>query len=203
MWPGEADTRELLELVRGGDGEAVNRLLARHREAVRRLVSLRMDRRLAKRLDASDVVQDALVDANRRLADYLDGPPIPFHLWLRRIALDRLIDAHRRHREAGKRSLDREAPLYDDRSSRELLARLFDEGPTPGAAAVRAEMVRRFEEALEELAEGDREILLLRHYEHLSNADAARVLGITEPAASMRHVRALRRLRDAVEEAEG
>lgn len=199
MWPGDEDTRELIALARDGDDDALNRLLARHREAVRRLVGLRMDRRLAKRLDASDVVQDALIDANRRFADYLKGPEIPFHLWLRRIALDRLIDAHRKHRVAGKRSLDREAPLYDDRSSRQLIARLFDDAPTPAAAAVRAELIRRFDSAIAEVPEADREIILLRHYEQLSNADTARVLGITGAAASMRYVRAIRRLRERLD----
>lgn len=111
MWPDSSETQELLQHAQGGDRQAVEGLLARHREALVRLVALRLDRAVARRVDASDIVQDVLVEANRRLDDYLRERKLPFHLWLRQIAQDRMIDAHRRHRGAARRSIDRERPL--------------------------------------------------------------------------------------------
>ena len=108
MWPEHSQTQELLVQAKAGDAAAVDRLLDRHREALRRMIDLRMDRVVQRRVDASDIVQDVLVEANRRLNDYLKDPAMPFHLWLRQIAQDRLIDAHRRHRGAARRSIDRE-----------------------------------------------------------------------------------------------
>jgi RNA polymerase sigma-70 factor (ECF subfamily) len=199
MWPDAADTEQLLDQARDGDPAAVNRLLARHREALRRLVHLRMDRMLQRRIDASDIVQDVLLEASRRLAEYLREPAMPFHLWLRRIARDRLIDAHRRHRVAERRAINREQPAgaaaFADRSSLELAAQLADRELTPAAAAMRHELELRFHAALDQLDETDREVLLMRYFEQLSNQEIAQALGLSEPAAGMRHLRALRRLR--------
>src|SRR3989442_8334793 len=111
MWPDAPETEQLLQRAKRGDGAAVNELLNRHREALRRMVELRLDPAIKGRVDASDIVQDVLVEANRRLKEYLIHPAMPFHLWLRHMAKDRLIDAHRRHRQAQRRSLDREQPL--------------------------------------------------------------------------------------------
>ncbi|MCA9262695.1 MAG: sigma-70 family RNA polymerase sigma factor, partial [Planctomycetales bacterium] len=151
------------------------------------------------RVDASDIVQDVLVDANRRIQAYLDDPAMPFHLWLRQMAKDRMIDAHRRHRGSAKRSVDREQRLLAkpqlDQSTVELAAQLCDAELTPAAAATMHELQARFEEAVEQLGEQDREIVLMRHFEHLSNQEVAQVLGLSEPAASMRYLRAIRRLR--------
>ena len=126
MWPQSRETQELLAEARGGDAEAIDRLLQRHRDALRRMVELRMDHAIARRVDASDIVQDVLIDAHRRLQEYLENPVMPFHLWLRQMAHDRLIDAHRRHRVAARRALDREQPLVvcaaADRSSLDLIA---------------------------------------------------------------------------------
>jgi RNA polymerase sigma-70 factor (ECF subfamily) len=156
-------------------------------------------------VDASDVVQDVLLKASRRLPDYLRSPTLPFHLWLRQIARDLIVDAHRRHRVAGRRSLDRERPpaavAFADRSSMDLAAQLRDPGLTPAAAALRRELQRRFGEAIDRLDEADREVILLRHFEGLSNSEAARVLGLSEAAAGMRHLRALRRLHAILDEA--
>jgi len=189
----------LLDRVRRGDGEAVNGLLERHRAAIRRMIHQRMDRVVQRRVDASDIVQDVLVEANRRLGDYLANPTMPFRLWLRHMARDRLIDAHRRHRVASTRSIDREVPLVtgDDgeRSGADLAGQLADRELTPAAAATWRELERRFADAVERLEESDRQIVLLRHFEHLSTAEAAEVLGLTKPAAGMRYLRAMRRLR--------
>jgi RNA polymerase sigma-70 factor, ECF subfamily len=190
----------MLEHAAGSDRSAIDRLLACHREPLRRMIAARLDRSLNRREDASDVVQGVLLEASRRLADYLRQPPMPFQLWLRQIARDQLIDVHRRHRVAGRRSIDRERSItaneFFDRSSMDLASALRDHGLTPAAEAIRRELVDRFHVALEELGEDDREILIMRHFEHLSNAESADALGLSEPAAGMRYLRALRRLRD-------
>jgi RNA polymerase sigma-70 factor (ECF subfamily) len=203
MWPEASETEALLHRVAQADAVAVDELWERYRPALRRMIGLRLDHALARRVDASDVVQDVLLRANQRLADYLRDPSMPFHLWLRQIATDQIIDAHRRHRRAGKRSLDRERPLAigpargfaDDRSSLDLAAQLRDPLPTPAAEALRRELEGRFHDALIRLDDDDREIILLRHFEQLSNGEAARALGLSDAAAGMRHLRALRRLR--------
>ena len=202
MWPESEKTQELIVGAREGDADAVNRLLDRHREAVRRMIDMRMDRQLRQRVDASDIMQDVLVDAHRRLGDYLKDPAMPFHLWLRHMAQDRLIDAHRRHRVAAKRSVDREQPMVAagrmDRSTLELAVQLCDGQRTPAAEAQWNELQQQFQAALEELEEKDREVMLMRHFEKLSNTEVAESLGITPPAASMRYLRAVRRLREVL-----
>lgn len=198
MWPGPLDTQTLLRRAREGQKSAVEELLARHREPLRRMIAMRLDQALAKRVDASDVVQDVLIVVARRLDEYLRDPRMPFHLWLRQIAQDRIIDAHRKHRRAERRSVDREQASRAaslDESSGELVARLVDQELTPASAAIREEFKRRYEKALESLSEDDREILLMRHHEQLSNQDVAMALGLSEAAAGMRYLRALRRIR--------
>jgi RNA polymerase sigma-70 factor (ECF subfamily) len=198
MWPDLSETRDLLDRVAGDDPSAEERLWERHREPLRRMIGLRLDQAVVRRVDASDVVQEVLLKASGRLAEYLKAPGLPFHLWLRQIAQDHVIDAHRKHRVAGSRSVDREAPMdaqFADRSSIDLLAGLRDPNLTPAASALRRELQRRFQEAIGELDEVDREVILLRHFEQLSNGEAAKALGLSEPAAGMRHLRALRKLR--------
>ena len=200
MWPDPDNTRDLLDrLARSNDPADAERLWARHREPLRRMIDMRLDGAIGRRVDASDVVQDVLFEASRRLADYLKSPVLPFHLWLRQIARDRMIDEHRKHRVAARRSLDRERPLgspeFADRSSLDLAAGLRDPCLTPAAASLRRELERRFRAVLDEMDDDDREILLLRHFEGLSNSEAALALGLSEPAAGMRHLRALRKLR--------
>ena len=147
----------------------------------------------------SDIVQDVLFEANRRLSAYLKEPKMPFHLWLRHMARDRIIDAHRRHRISSKRSVDREAPSVIpatlDHSTMELMSQVCDPAITPAAAATMQELARRFEAAIDELEDRDREVLMMRHFEQLSNQEVALALQLSEPAASMRYLRALRRLR--------
>jgi len=192
-------TLVLLDRVRQGDGDAINGLLERHRETIKRMIDRRMDRGVQRRVDASDIVQDVMIEANRRLGDYLANPTMPFQLWLRHMARDRLIDAHRRHRVAATRSVDREVPLVvpdsADQSQADLGGQIADRDLTPAAAATWHELERRFATAVDMLEEGDRQIVLLRHFEHLSTAEAAEVLGLSKPAAGMRYLRAMRRLR--------
>lgn len=202
MNPEPPDTAELLDQARTGDADAVERLLGLHREPIRRMIANRLDPALAARLDASDVVQDVLLEAHRRLSDYLRQPTMPFLLWLRHIAKDHLIDAHRRHRLAQRRSLDREQPIVPgvlaDHSSIELAGQLLDGEPTPASAAIRQELQRRLERAINDLDDDDREIVLMRHGEQMSNQEVAALLGLSEAAASMRYLRAVRRLRAAL-----
>lgn len=205
MWPESLQTERLLEEARQGDPQAVNRLLERYRAALHRMVKMRLDHGIRHRLDASDVVQDVLFEANRRLREYLDNPQIAFHLWLRQIAKGRIIDAYRRHRVSAKRSVDREQPLaagLDDRSSLQLVTAVTDPQRTPASAAVQREMARRVERAIALLSDQDCEIILMRHYEHLSNQEVAQSLDLTEPAASMRYLRAIRRLRNLLTDGE-
>ncbi len=199
MWPQSEETVRLLNGAEGGDAGAVNRLMNRHRKALKRLVNMRMDRALARRVDASDVVQDVMFEASRRLNDYLREPKMPFHLWLRQLAKDRIIDMHRRHREAQRRSIDREQPLenpqFAGRSSMNLAAQLRDAELTPAAENIRRELRERFLVALEHLSNDDRDIIMMRHFEELGNGEVANALGLSAAAAGMRYLRALRRLK--------
>ncbi|MFP6753172.1 MAG: sigma-70 family RNA polymerase sigma factor [Pirellulaceae bacterium] len=200
MWPESEKTEELLGDARDGDAEAVNKLIDRHRDAILRLVRMRLDRRIQPRVGVSDVVQDVFIEANRRLQKYLQDPIMPFHLWLRQIAKDRIIDAHRRHRVSKKRSVDREQPAHVpadmDHSSMALANQLVDGEVTPMAAATQRELAARVEQTIGDLPEQDRDILLMRHYEFLSNQEVAEALGLSQPAASMRYLRAIRRMRE-------
>ena len=202
MTSNSAETQLLLDQARQGDSAAVEHLLSQHREPVRRMIDLRLDPAIAARVDASDVVQDVLLEASRRLDGYLASPTLPFHLWLRHIAKDHLIDAHRRHRLAQRRGVDREQPLVPaalaGRSSLELAGQLIDPERTPASAAIQQEMERRLHHAITALEEDDREVILMRHYEGLGNQEVAAALELTEAAASMRYLRAVRRLRAAL-----
>ena len=199
MWPNSENTEQLLAHVRAGESDAVGKLLDRHREAVRRMIDLRMDPVLKRRVDASDLVQDVLIQANRRLDSFLENPIMPFHLWLRQMAKDRLIDAHRRHRRAARRTMDREQPLAiaaNNESSIDLLTQLQDQEMTPATAATWNELQRRFHTACDKLDPTEQEIVLMRHFEQLTNGEAATALEISPQAASMRYLRAMRRLRE-------
>jgi RNA polymerase sigma-70 factor (ECF subfamily) len=195
MVAGEPDTEELIEHARAGDGAAREQLLARHRGRLRQLVAVRLDRRVSGRLDPSDVVQEVLVEAHRRLDAYLHDPPLPFYPWLRQLAWERLVKLHQRHLHARRRSVTREdLPLPDD-SALALANRLAANGTSPSHRLVRAEVLDRVRAALAALAERDREVLVMRFLEQLSTADIAAVLGISEGAVRTRQVRALERLR--------
>ncbi|MGY8770974.1 MAG: sigma-70 family RNA polymerase sigma factor [Pirellulales bacterium] len=207
MWPEPEKTEQLMQQALEGDDAARDKLLVRHRDSLRRMIEMRLDRKIQGRIDASDIVQNVLIDANRRLQDYLADPQMPFHLWLRHIAKDRIIDAHRRHRVSGKRSVDREhnlqAKVNLDQSSINLAAQLCDTEMTPAAAATMGELKKRFEAAIEQLEDQDREVVIMRHFEQLSNQDTAQALDLAPAAASMRYLRALRKLRKLLGEEEG
>jgi RNA polymerase sigma-70 factor (ECF subfamily) len=162
------------------------------------MVAVRIDPRVAARLDPSDVVQDTLAEAHRRLDDYLAAQPVPFYLWLRQLAQDRLIDLHRRHVLASRRSVGREVPAgpeLSDASVTELADRITSRAPGPSEAAHRREQAGLLRAALTRLPDTDREVLILRHLEELTPREIADVLGVTQAVVYSRHLRALRRLR--------
>lgn len=199
--PVRSDTDQLLIAVRGGDRSARGRLLERHRRRLRRMVTVRLDRRVAARVDPSDVVQDALADADQRLDKYLSSPRIPFYPWLRRLAWDRLNDVYRRHRRASQRTVHREEPPLPDASGLALAERLFAQSADqPSAGLSREERQSQVRNAIDKLRDRDREVLVLRHLEDLSTADTAAVLGISEGAVKVRLLRAVQRLRELLEE---
>jgi RNA polymerase sigma-70 factor (ECF subfamily) len=202
MWPNPESTDRLLDDARGGGDGAVDKLLGEFREPLRRVIGLRLDPAVARRVDASDIVQDVLLEANQRLVEYLKKPDMPFHLWLRHLAQDRIIDTHRRHRLAQRRSVDREQPIarpaWADESSVSLVAQLIDTERTPTSEAIQQELTRKLTSAIDQLSDDDREVVLMRHHEGLSNQDVAKALDLTEAAASMRYLRALRRLKDVL-----
>ena len=164
------------------------------------MVALRLDRRLQGRVDPSDVIQEACLDAARRLPEYHQNPTMPFFLWLRLLAGQRLVDEHRRHLGAAARDAGREISLYrgalPETTSAALAAQLLGRLTTPSQAAMRAERKIRLQEALNSLDPIDREVLALRHFEQLSNGEAAAVLGLDKSAASKRYARALIRLKE-------
>lgn len=192
------DTEELLARAGRGDPDARGAVLLRHRPRLRRMVAVRLDPRLAARLDPSDLVQQTLAEADRRLDDYLRRRPLPFYPWLRQLAWERLTDAYRRHVRADRRTVAREEaalPALPDASALELADRLFAGGPGPSEAARRAELRDRVRAAVAALPAGDREVIALRYLEQLTAAEVAAVLGLTEAAVKSRALRAMRRLR--------
>jgi RNA polymerase sigma-70 factor (ECF subfamily) len=192
-----ADTETLLRRAGGGEPEAVRLLFARHRAYLLRVVDLRLDGRVRARVDPSDVVQDALLEAVRRLPDYLLRRPMGFRLWLRKTAHERLLMAERLHLDSARRSVRREVPLPEGSSAgpagpaRPLAAG----GPSPPQQLDRRDGARRVREAVARLAPQDRAVLTLRTFEGLSNQQVAEVLGIAPAAASRRYGRAVLRLR--------
>jgi RNA polymerase sigma-70 factor, ECF subfamily len=192
------------ELRRAADGDqaAWTLILTPYRKRLRRMVALRLDRRLQGRVDASDVIQDAMLEASRRLAEYRQDPTMPFFLWLRYITGQRLLEQHRRHLGAQGRDAGREISLYrgamPETTTAALAAQLLGRYTSPSQAAQRAERKIRLQESLNSLDPLDREILALRHFEHLSNGEAAEVLGLDKSAASKRYARALIRLKDVL-----
>jgi RNA polymerase sigma-70 factor (ECF subfamily) len=193
-------TVRLIERARAGDAEALNEIFTRHRRRLRHMVEMRLDWRLQARIDASDVIQDAFLQAAARLDEYFHNPTMPLFLWLRLVVGERLTKLHRHHLGAQMRDAGREVSLYRDAlpaaSSAALAAQLLGKHTSPTQAVLRAERMLRLQEALNALDPIDREVLALRHFEELTRSEAAQVLGIEEAAAAKRYVRALKRLKE-------
>jgi RNA polymerase sigma-70 factor, ECF subfamily len=194
-----AEEGDLLDRAGRGDRQALTDLFTRYRNQLKRMVKLRLDPRVQGRVDPSDIVQEAYLEVCKKLADYLRAPSLPFFLWLRALTGQKLALAHRQHLGVQARAAGREVSLYrgalPEASSTALAAQLLGKLTSPSQAAMKAELKIRVQEALNSMDAVDREVLTLRHFEHLSNAETALVLGIKESAACNRYVRALERLR--------
>ncbi len=189
----------LVERAAQGNDQAWQQLMSDHWARLRRMVALRMDPRLQGRIDPSDVVQESYIDAARRLPEYAKNPTMPFFVWLRWLTGQRLMEQHRRHLGAQARDASREVSLYHgafpEATAADLAANVLGELSTPSKAVIRVEQIKRLQEALESLEPIDREILVLRHFEQLSNGEAAQVLDLDKSTASKRYTRALVRLK--------
>jgi RNA polymerase sigma-70 factor (ECF subfamily) len=199
MNPDPSATRKELEQAARGDQAAWAALLGRHQDRLRRLVALRLDPRLQRRLDVEDVLQEVFLEAATHLADYLRHPAWPFFLWLRGIAGNVLLALHRQHLGTKMRDVTREVTLdrggLPEASSAALAAQLLGRDTRPSEAAMRAERKLLLEQALNTMEPLDREVLVLRHFEQLSRAETAQVLGVAEATAATRYLRALKRLK--------
>ena len=205
--PDASGLDETLRRAAAGDDAAWRSLLDRDHARLRRMVALRLDARLQGRVDPSDVLQEAYLDAATQLAEYLREPKVPFYLWLRSLTATRLAKAHRAHLTTQARDAGREVSIYrgglHQASSAALAAQLLGHEPRPSEVALRAELKLRLEEALNGMDPVDREVLALRHFERLSTAETACLLGISEAAAGKRFIRALRRLREILSKVPG
>jgi RNA polymerase sigma-70 factor (ECF subfamily) len=198
---------DLLRRAGDGDAEALAELFAHYRDRLKRMVLLRLDRRLQGRIDASDVLQEAYLDLARRAGEIDNRPAMPFFLWLRLLTGQRLLAMHRRYLGTRMRDVGQEVALHHgampQATSASLAAQLLGRFTSPSLAAVRAEMKLRLQEALNSMDSIDREVLVLRHFEELTNAETAEVLGLQKTAASNRYVRALKRLRSILQSMPG
>ncbi len=189
----------LLRQAAFGDTDAINDLLQPHRSRLKQMVCHRMNPRLNGRFDPSDVVQDALMMAHAGIAQYAKARPLPFYVWLRRLTWQKLVEYERKHLKAKRRSVLREeiqpVALSND-SADHLTSRLVSLVPAPDQASLQNELRQRVQLALAQLDETYREVLLLRYLEDLSMKEIGAVLEISEPAAKMRHLRAVRQFRD-------
>jgi RNA polymerase sigma-70 factor (ECF subfamily) len=202
--PEDMAIETLLQRASAGDRAAWGALLAQHEDRLRALIAFRLDRRLRGRIDAADVMQDAFIAATRRRADFFNQSAQPLFLWLRWIAGNTLLELHRHHLGAQMRDARREGAAAGDDSTRAALVGQLTCGITgPATAADRAEVQARVEEALGRLDATDREVIALRHFEQLTSAETAQLLGIQERAAAKRYLRALERLRELLSDMPG
>jgi RNA polymerase sigma-70 factor (ECF subfamily) len=207
MTDSQATTDDLLLRAKAGDAAALGELFAHYRDRLRKMVRLRLDRRVAGRLDASDVLQEAYLDVARRFPEYAAAPAVPLYVWLRELTGQRLIDLHRQHLGTKMRDAGQEVSLHrgalPQASSASLAQQLLAGLTSPTQAAVRAELQLKLQEALNSMDPIDREVVVLRHFEELNNVETAAVLGIEPPAASKRYLRAIRRLKAILDQVPG
>ena len=203
----DAELNDLNQRVARGERAALDRLLDWYRPRLRAMLQIRMDPRLQGRLDASDVLQEAYFEVYSRLDEFARNPAVSFYLWLRHITGQRLAAAFRYHLDTQRRDARREIPLFDGKfpaaSSSAVAAHLVGRHSSPSTPAIQAELKVQLENALDGLNEMDREIIVLRNFEELTNSEAAQLLDITPSAACNRYVRALERLRDVLDNIPG
>jgi RNA polymerase sigma-70 factor, ECF subfamily len=198
---------DLLDRLDGGDEQAMTELFTRRREQLRRMIQLRLDRRLRGRIDSSDVLQDAYLEVARRAREYLAEPSMPPFLWLRFLTSQALQAVHRHHLKVHMRDAGQEVSLRrrsaPEANSASLAEMLLGRLTSPTRAARRAEIQSKVQQMLNAMEPLDREILALRHFEELSNGEAAQILGVSKTAASNRYVRALERLKEMLKAVPG
>ncbi len=187
------ETRRLLAQAAAGEPGAFEQLFSRHRSYLHKVIEMRLDDRMRRRVDASDVLQETQLEATRRLPDYLQRRPMPLRLWLRKTAHERLIKLREHHVLAGKRAVGREAPLAR-RSSMQLAERLLGSATTPSERANRRETAQRLRQAVAGLPDHERDVVLMLDFEGLSSREAALVLNVDTSTVHRRHGRALMRL---------
>lgn len=200
------DTETLVDRLRRGDRQSLAALLSCHRERLGRMVEFRLDARLRGRVSTSDVLQEAYIDALKRLPHFIADPDVPFYVWMRTVTIQRLIQVHRQHLGAQARDAAKEVSLGrlgGPEASSEKMAELMGDLTSPSQVVERSELRERVREALDRLEPMDREVLALRHFEELNNQEVAALLGIQPAAASKRYVRAIERLKNALEAEEG
>lgn len=201
------DLDELLVRAANADQSALGELFHQHHDRLQRMIRLRLDHRLQGRLDPSDVLQEAYLEYARALPEYVKNPQAPFYLWLRCITGRKLRALHRAHLGTRMRDAGREISLHQgalpEASSVSLAAQLLGNFTTPSQAVLRAELQQRIQDALSEMEPLDREVLALRHYEQLNNRETAYVLDVSEATASVRFIRALRRLKEILKRVPG
>jgi RNA polymerase sigma-70 factor (ECF subfamily) len=206
---GLGEIEDPIEWIRqsGADPQVLGRIWDHYRDRLRKVVRLRLDRRLQGRADPSDILQEAFLDFRARAAEYSQKPDMPFFLWLRFLTGQRLQLVHRHHLGAQMRDAGREVSLHrgamPQATSVSLAAQLLGRFTSVTQAVQRAEMQLILQEAINGLDPIDREILALRHFEELSNDETAKVLDLQPSAASNRHIRALKRLRDVLKSTPG
>jgi RNA polymerase sigma-70 factor (ECF subfamily) len=191
-------TVSLLRAAASGSDPALPDLLQHHRGRLLKMVAQRLDPRVSARIDASDVVQETLVDATRKFDGYLQRRPLPFHHWLRRLANERLSKAHRFHVRSSIRGVAREQPgtsAPTGSGEARPVDQLASSGPTPIQEMIRHEDHGRLQELMDEVPPKDREVLRLRYVEGLRFAEIATALGLAEGTVKVRHFRALERIR--------
>jgi RNA polymerase sigma-70 factor (ECF subfamily) len=199
----EDATEQLIQRAQAGDDSAAQELLMMYRERLRRMIAVRIDPRISARIDPSDVVQEALIDASRKLPNYLEEQPISFYPWLRRIAWERLVHLHTRHIEVQKRSIKQEARRsmqLPDLSVMQLVGKLAAKGSSPSEQVASKELRARVRLALEELSDKDREVLVLRYLEQLSTDEIADIMLTSKDAVKTRHFRAIQRLQNLLKD---
>jgi len=201
------ESDEVLGRLKEGDEQALAELFSRCRPRLWRMVQFRLDPRLSGRVDADDLLQEAYLDAARRIRHFRDDSTTSFFVWLRLIVSQTLADAHRRHLGAQMRDAGREISIHGHPSlqstSISLAAYLLGDLTSPSRAAMRTEAAEQLERALESMDPIDREVLAMRHFEELTNSEVAEVLGIQQKAASIRYVRAVRRLKEILSQLPG
>ncbi len=193
-------TTSLLDGLRAGEGQALGELFMLYRDRLWRMLYVRLDRRLASRVAPDDVLQETFLDVSRRIGEFLDNPEVPFYVWLRFLAVQRMQIVQRTHLGAQIRDVSREVALPQAgtplASPDSMAGQLVSQMTSPSQAAIRNELQERLRAALEAMDPLDREVLALRHFEELGNDEVAQVLKISKDAASKRHMRALRRLKE-------